>query len=98
MAAPFTRTASARSGYRPASAGSNVMPAMMTGARRARRPRRDLPWGIDRGDAMGTAGPVVIGLDNGGTSNNATGLDAAGRFLVGRMVETPSLGREGPDV
>jgi glucokinase len=52
----------------------------------------------DRGDVMGTAGPVVIGLDNGGTSNNATVLDASGRFLVDRMVETPSLVREGPDV
>ena len=29
---------------------------------------------------------VVVGLDNGGTSNNATVLDAAGRFLVDRMV------------
>ncbi len=47
---------------------------------------------------MGTMGPVVIGLDNGGTSNNATVLDASGRFLVDRMVETPSLVREGPEV
>ena len=47
---------------------------------------------------MGTMGPVVIGLDNGGTSNNATVLDAAGHFLVDRMVETPSLVREGPEV
>jgi predicted NBD/HSP70 family sugar kinase len=47
---------------------------------------------------MGTAGPVVIGLDNGGTSNNATALDATGLFLVDRLVETPSLVREGPDV
>ena len=35
-------------------------------------------------------GPVVVGLDNGGTSNNATVLDGSGRFLVDRMVETPS--------
>ncbi|GLW25853.1 glucokinase [Microbispora amethystogenes] len=41
---------------------------------------------------------VVVGLDNGGTSNNATVLDASGRFLVDRMVETPSLVREGPEV
>ncbi|MEO5877396.1 MAG: ROK family protein [Streptosporangiaceae bacterium] len=41
---------------------------------------------------------VVVGLDNGGTSNNATVLDASGRFLVDRMLETPSLVREGPDV
>jgi glucokinase len=33
---------------------------------------------------------VVVGLDNGGTSNNATVLDASGRFLVDRLVETPS--------
>ena len=31
---------------------------------------------------------VVVGLDNGGTSNNATVLDATGQFLVDRMVET----------
>ncbi len=48
---------------------------------------------------MGAAGQrVVVGLDNGGTSNNATVLDAAGRFLVDRLVETPSRVREGPDV
>jgi predicted NBD/HSP70 family sugar kinase len=47
---------------------------------------------------MGTTGPVVIGLDNGGTSNNATVLDAAGQFMVDRLVETPSLVREGPEV
>jgi predicted NBD/HSP70 family sugar kinase len=47
---------------------------------------------------MVTSGPVVIGLDNGGTANNATVLDASGSFLVDRLVETPSLVREGPDV
>ncbi|MEZ0076091.1 ROK family protein [Planotetraspora sp. GP83] len=41
---------------------------------------------------------VVVGLDNGGTSNNATVLDASGRFLVDRLVETPSLVKEGPGV
>jgi glucokinase len=41
---------------------------------------------------------VVVGLDNGGTSNNATALDAAGRFLADRLVETPSAVQEGPDV
>jgi glucokinase len=41
---------------------------------------------------------VVVGLDNGGTSNNATVLDASGRFLVDRLVETPSFVQEGPDV
>ena len=39
---------------------------------------------------------VVVGLDNGGTSNNATVLDTAGRFLVDGLLETPSLVKEGP--
>jgi glucokinase len=40
---------------------------------------------------MGTADRwVVVGLDNGGTSNNATVLDAQSRFLVDRLVEAPS--------
>jgi len=41
---------------------------------------------------------VVVGLDNGGTTNNATVLDATGQFLVDRMVETPSRVQEGPAV
>jgi glucokinase len=41
---------------------------------------------------------VVVGLDNGGTTNNATVLDPGGRFLVDRLVETPSRVREGPAV
>jgi glucokinase len=41
---------------------------------------------------------VVVGLDNGGTTINATVLDAAGRFLVDNLVETPSRVREGPAV
>jgi glucokinase len=40
---------------------------------------------------------VVVGLDNGGTANNATVLDSAGRFLVEQMLEMPSRVREGPD-
>lgn len=40
---------------------------------------------------------VVVGLDNGATSNNATVMDAAGRFLVDRMVEAPSCVRQGPE-
>ena len=40
---------------------------------------------------------VVVGLDNGGTTNNATVLDSEDRFLVDRMVETPSYVREGPE-
>ncbi|HVR70609.1 MAG TPA: ROK family protein [Vicinamibacteria bacterium] len=43
-------------------------------------------------------GSFVVGLDNGGNKNNATVLDAAGRFLVDCMVETPSRVLEGPDV
>jgi predicted NBD/HSP70 family sugar kinase len=41
---------------------------------------------------------VVVGLDNGGTSNNATVLDASGRFLVEELIETPSRVTEGPEV
>lgn len=40
---------------------------------------------------------VVIGLDNGGTTNNGTVLDAGGRFLLDQMAELPSNVREGPD-
>jgi predicted NBD/HSP70 family sugar kinase len=47
---------------------------------------------------MGLGPQVVVGLDNGGTTNNATVLDSAGRFLVDRLVETPSRVREGPAV
>ncbi len=43
-----------------------------------------------------TAG-VVVGIDNGGTKNNATVLDGSGRFLVDRMYEVPSRVTEGPD-
>ncbi len=41
---------------------------------------------------------VVVGLDNGGTAINATVLDCSGRFLVDRLVETPSRVGEGPAV
>ncbi len=48
---------------------------------------------------MRTSDPrVVVGLDNGGTANNATLLDASRRFLVDRLVETPSRVLEGPKV
>ena len=40
---------------------------------------------------------VVVGIDNGGTKNNATVLDVSGRFLVNRMYEVPSRVTEGPD-
>src|SRR6266704_2628465 len=41
---------------------------------------------------------IVVGLDCGGTSNNATVLNASGRFLVDQLVEVPSLVQEGPEV
>ncbi|HEX4254510.1 MAG TPA: ROK family protein [Streptosporangiaceae bacterium] len=40
---------------------------------------------------------VVVGVDNGGTANNGTALDAEGRFLIERLAEMPSFVREGPD-
>jgi glucokinase len=40
---------------------------------------------------------VVVGLDNGGTTNNGTVLDSSGQFLLDQMVEVPSNVREGPD-
>ncbi|HEX5301417.1 MAG TPA: ROK family protein, partial [Streptosporangiaceae bacterium] len=40
---------------------------------------------------------VVVGIDNGGTTNNGTILDAHGRFLLDRLAEVPSNVREGPD-
>jgi len=40
---------------------------------------------------------VVVGLDNGGTSNNGTVLDADGNFLIDQLAEVPSFVREGPD-
>jgi predicted NBD/HSP70 family sugar kinase len=39
---------------------------------------------------------VVVGLDNGGTCNNATVLDATGTYLVDRLVENPSRVLDGP--
>ncbi len=40
----------------------------------------------------------IVGVDNGGTMNNATVLDPSGRFLIEHMLERPSRVREGPDV
>jgi glucokinase len=40
---------------------------------------------------------VVVGLDNGGTMNNGTVLDAGGHFLIDEMAEVPSDVRAGPD-
>lgn len=41
---------------------------------------------------------VVVGIDTGGTSNNATVLDDRGGFLVERLVETASRVLEGPQI
>jgi len=41
---------------------------------------------------------VVVGLDNGGNTNNATVLEPSGRFLVDSMVERPSRVLEGAAV
>ena len=40
---------------------------------------------------------VVVGIDNGGTKNNATILGVAGTFLVDRLYEVPSRVTEGPE-
>ena len=40
---------------------------------------------------------VVVGLDNGGTTNNGTLLDSGGQFLLDELAEVPSKVREGPD-
>jgi glucokinase len=47
---------------------------------------------------MGEPVPVVVGLDVGGTTCNATVLAADGTFLVDRLVETPSRVADGPQV
>jgi glucokinase len=53
---------------------------------------------VDHKESVRTpASWVVVGLDNGGTCNNATVLDATGRFLVDHLVENPSLVQEGPE-
>jgi glucokinase len=41
---------------------------------------------------------MVVGLDNGGTKNNATVLAPDGAFLVDRLLETPSRVLDGPEV
>ena len=43
-------------------------------------------------------GWVVVGLDNGGNKNNATVLDAPGRFLGPSLPESPSRGPQGPGI
>jgi glucokinase len=44
----------------------------------------------------GTGDWAVVGIDNGGTANNGTVLDAAGSFLIDTMAEVPSLVKQGP--
>jgi predicted NBD/HSP70 family sugar kinase len=46
--------------------------------------------------ASAAARAVVAGIDVGGTKTNATILDDTGRFLVDRMIETPSCVNDGP--
>jgi glucokinase len=53
---------------------------------------------VDQAEKVRTpASWVVVGLDNGGTCNNATVLDATGQFLVDHLVENPSLVTDGPE-
>ena len=53
---------------------------------------------MDQAEVVRTpASWVVVGLDNGGTCNNATVLDATGQFLVDHLVENPSLVHDGPE-
>ncbi|MEU4562307.1 ROK family protein [Actinoplanes sp. NPDC023936] len=53
---------------------------------------------MDRAETVRTPSSwVVVGLDNGGTCNNATVLDATGQFLVSNLVENPSRVLEGPE-
>lgn len=46
---------------------------------------------------MSAGSRVVVGIDNGGTKNNATILDASLEFLVERLYEIPSRVAEGPE-
>jgi glucokinase len=41
---------------------------------------------------------VVVGIDNGGNTNNATVLEPSGRFVVDSMIETPSRVLEGAEI
>jgi glucokinase len=53
---------------------------------------------VDQAEPVRTpASWVVVGLDNGGTCNNATVLDATGQYLVDHLVENPSLVTDGPE-
>lgn len=52
---------------------------------------------MGREKAVAASDWVTVGIDNGGTANNGTVLDAGGRFLVDKLAEVPSLVTEGPD-
>ncbi len=53
---------------------------------------------VDQAETVRTPSSwVVVGLDNGGTCNNATVLDATGQFLVDHLVENPSRVQDGPE-
>jgi glucokinase len=70
---------------------SNPLPSTAPG------PARTLA-DVDDNDVVRTpASWVVVGLDCGGTCDNATVLDATGQYLVDRLVETPSQVNEGPE-
>ena len=47
---------------------------------------------------MSSTSWVVVGLDNGGTCNNATVLDSSRQFLVATLLESPSRVDAGPEV
>jgi glucokinase len=47
---------------------------------------------------VGVQNGFVVGLDNGGTANNATVMTPAGEYLVHHLVEVPSRVKEGPAV
>jgi predicted NBD/HSP70 family sugar kinase len=52
------------------------------------------PVGVHLGSARG---PLVVGLDVGGTAINATVVDTNRRFLIDGLCESPSRVLEGPD-
>lgn len=47
---------------------------------------------------MGVQTGYVVGLDNGGTANNATVMTPTGDYLVHHLVEVPSRVKEGPAI
>src|SRR5262245_31440270 len=50
------------------------------------------------GGRVGIEEGLVVGLDNGGTANNATVMTPAGNYLVDQLVEVPSRVTEGPAI